>query len=112
MKDLRPAVREYERLEAACVALDGVLEPAPARQRTARKPTAPGRRARGRPAGNGKRGPQALSLVKAHPGIEISEIAKRLGMAQNYLYRVLPKLAEQGLVEKRGRGWHPTATAA
>ncbi len=26
---------------------------------------------------------------------------------QNYLYRVLPGLAQDGLVEKRGRGWHP-----
>ena len=29
----------------------------------------------------------------------------------NYLYRVLPNLAAQGLVIKKGRGWHPVETA-
>ena len=30
-----------------------------------------------------------------------------MGIKQNYLYRVLPGLAEDGLVAKDGRGWHP-----
>ena len=29
-----------------------------------------------------------------------------MGIKQNYLYRVMPDLAEQGLVTKSGRGWH------
>ena len=29
------------------------------------------------------------------------------GIKQNYLYRVLPGLAEDGLVVKDGRGWKP-----
>ena len=29
-----------------------------------------------------------------------------MGIKQNYLYRVMPGLAEQGLVAKSGRGWH------
>jgi sugar-specific transcriptional regulator TrmB len=28
-----------------------------------------------------------------------------MGIKQNYLYRVLPSLAEEGLVIKDGRGW-------
>ncbi len=30
-----------------------------------------------------------------------------MGIKQNYLYRVMPELASQGLVLKSGRGWHP-----
>jgi hypothetical protein len=32
-----------------------------------------------------------------------------MGIKQNYLYRVLPGLAEDGLVVKDGRGWKPKA---
>jgi hypothetical protein len=28
-----------------------------------------------------------------------------MGIKQNYLYRVVPSLAEDGLVVKEGRGW-------
>lgn len=110
MKALQPVVAEYERLEAAVAALDGALPPAAAparakRRRAARKPGAP----RGRRAASGKRAKQALSLIKANPGITIADLAERMGMNhRSYLYRVLPQLAEQGLIVKRGRGWHPT----
>jgi hypothetical protein len=30
-----------------------------------------------------------------------------MGIKQNYLYRVLPILEEEGKVRKEGRGWHP-----
>jgi hypothetical protein len=29
-----------------------------------------------------------------------------MGIKQNYLYRVMPTLAEEGRVVKSGRGWH------
>jgi hypothetical protein len=66
---------------------------------------------RGRPKGSGTRGAEALALVKAHPGITIPEIAEKMAMKQNYLYRVLPGLVEDGLVVKDGRGWKPTDAA-
>jgi DNA-binding IclR family transcriptional regulator len=50
---------------------------------------------------------QALALVRAQPGITIPELAKRMGIKQNYLYRVLPGLQSEGRVRKQGRGWHP-----
>jgi hypothetical protein len=34
-------------------------------------------------------------------------MAKRMGIAPPYLYRVLPKLQKEGNVRKRGTGWHP-----
>jgi hypothetical protein len=114
LKELRPLVDEYQRLEAAEQALSGVgngrrtstAAPAPQRRtRTARaKSSGTGRR--GRPRGSGTRAIQALELVKARPGITIPELAESMGIKQNYLYRVMPGLAEEGKVTKSGRGWH------
>ena len=127
LKELRPLVDEYRRLEAAAAALDGV----PANETSSRgtATAAVGRRARtqsapkrpkangsgtgrrGRPKGTGTRGAEALALVRAKPGITIPEIAEQMGIKQNYLYRVLPGLADDGLVKKDGRGWHPKDAA-
>ena len=114
LKELRPLVDEYHRLEAAEQALSGVGTPspraasaatAPRRARKARaKSSGTGRR--GRPKGSGTRAIQALELVKARPGITIPELAESMGIKQNYLYRVMPGLAEEGKVTKSGRGWH------
>jgi DNA-binding IscR family transcriptional regulator len=54
---------------------------------------------------------EARELVKAHPGITVAEIAEKMGIKQNYLYRVLPGLAKDGLVVKDGRGWKPKDVA-
>jgi hypothetical protein len=123
LKELKPLVEEYDRLEAAERALSGVggtarrssnsataSAPAPAR-RTRRRSSGSGNGRRGRPRGSGTRGAQALELVKARPGITIPELAEAMGIKQNYLYRVMPGLAEEGKVTKSGRGWHPRAAA-
>jgi hypothetical protein len=124
LKELKPLVDEYHRLEAAAAALDGVPtqsagngsaspQRATARVKAAgrRRSTGTGTGRRGRPKGSGTRGAEALALVKASPGITIPEIAEKMGIKQNYLYRVLPGLAEDGLVKKDGRGWHPKDAA-
>jgi hypothetical protein len=115
LKELKPLVEEYERLEAAERALSGVggtaaraaSTGAPA---TRRRRTAAGRSSsngrRGRPRGSGTRATQAFELVKARPGITIPELAEAMGIKQNYLYRVMPTLADEGRVTKSGRGWH------
>jgi|SRR4051794_40716679 len=114
LKELRPLVEEYQRLEAAEQALSGVggngrgtatSAPTPRRARSSRaKGSGTGRR--GRPRGSGTRANQALDLVKSRPGITIPELAEAMGIKQNYLYRVMPGLAEEGKVSKSGRGWH------
>ena len=71
----------------------------------------PEKRRRGRPKGSGNRANEALELIKSRPGITIPEMAEAMGIKQNYLYRVLPGLAQDGLVEKRGRGWHAKVAA-
>ena len=119
LKELRPLVDEYHRLEAAEQALSGVDTPSPraasttAAPRRARKARAksPGTGRRGRPKGSGTRAIQALELVKARPGITIPELAESMGIKQNYLYRVMPGLAEEGKVTKSGRGWHAREAA-
>jgi hypothetical protein len=57
--------------------------------------------------GSGTRAAQALSFVQGQPGITIPELAEKMGIKQNYLYRVLPGLERAGKLEKKGRGWHP-----
>jgi DNA-binding IscR family transcriptional regulator len=45
--------------------------------------------------------------VKSKPGITIPQIAGEMGIEPNYLYRVLPKLAQEGQVKRQGQGWMP-----
>jgi DNA-binding IscR family transcriptional regulator len=45
--------------------------------------------------------------VSENPGITISELAKKMNIKPNYLYRVLPELQKDGKVRKRGKEWHP-----
>ena len=65
------------------------------------------KRRAGRRKGSGTRAAEALALVKGQPGITIPELAAKMGIKQNYLYRVLPGLEQEKKVQKRGRGWHP-----
>jgi hypothetical protein len=132
LKELKPLVDEYNRLEAAAAALAGVGgtaapaatpaaakrgpgrprrsagEAAPAATKPARKAAARGTKRRaGRRKGSGTRAAEALSFVQGQPGITIPELAAKMGIKQNYLYRVLPGLEQEKKVAKQGRGWHP-----
>jgi len=136
LKELKPLVDEYHRLEAAASALAGVGGSAiraaadvatgkrgpgrprgtaakkPAAAKAARKPAkapakAGAKRRAGRRKGSGTRAAEALSFVQGQPGITIPELAAKMGIKQNYLYRVLPGLEAEKKVEKKGRGWHP-----
>jgi len=133
MKELQPAVDEFIRLQAAAAALADVGGSASTPTRTRRR--GPGRprgsvnrstRARavaakpkrraarattrrraGRRKGSGTRAIEAYSFVQGQPGITIPELAAKMGIKQNYLYRVLPGLQQENKVTKRGRGWFP-----
>jgi hypothetical protein len=104
LRELRPLVDEFNQLEKAAAALAGVG--GGARPRARRASAAP-RRRRGRPRGSGNRAKQALELVRARPGITITELADTMGIKANYLYRVMPTLQKEGQVKKRDKGWHP-----
>jgi hypothetical protein len=136
LKELKSAVDEHNRLQAAAAALSRVGGSSssagtttrrrgpgrPKGSRTRAKATTrttakaaprkkpgrpPGRRRAGRRKGSGTRAAQALSFVKGQPGITIPELAAKMGIKQNYLYRVLPGLEQENKVSKRGRGWYP-----
>src|SRR3954462_7397148 len=112
LNELKPHVDEYQLLQAADQALSGISngttsKPAaasPARSRRSSGGSGGGRR--GRPRGGGPRAAQAPALVRPRRGITIPELAEAMGIQQNYLYRVMPGLAEEGKVTKSGRGWH------
>ncbi len=74
---------------------------------TATATAATPRRRAGRRKGSGTRAAQALSFVSGQPGITIPELAAKMGIKQNYLYRVLPGLEQEKKIKKQGRGWHP-----
>ncbi len=143
LKELKPLVDEFNRLEAAASALAGVLGSAasdatavvtrrrgPGRPRgssagkkatkaaaapaakaaapkAAAKAARPAKRRAGRRKGSGTRAAEARSFVQGQPGITIPELAAKMGIKQNYLYRVLPGLEQENKVEKKGRGWYP-----
>ncbi len=67
----------------------------------------PAKRRAGRRKGSGTRAAEARSFVQGQPGITIPELAAKMGIKQNYLYRVLPGLEQENKVEKKGRGWYP-----
>ena len=58
-------------------------------------------------ADSGVRAVEALSIVQSQPGIATPELAAKMGIKQNYLYRVLPGLEQEAKVEKKGRAWYP-----
>jgi DNA invertase Pin-like site-specific DNA recombinase len=75
-----------------------------------------GRRGPGRPPGSGSAGTprrrrrgtradQAVKLIKANPGISAAEVAKKMRIKPNYLYRVLGDLQKEGRVKKSGRSY-------
>jgi hypothetical protein len=121
---LRELKEEVSRLEAARNALTGGRR-GPGRPRATRARTQSTRRSSssssssgsttarrrpGRPRGRsrgGTRANQALELVRSTPGITIPQIAEKMGIEPNYLYRVMPRLATDGQVKREGQGWHP-----
>jgi hypothetical protein len=66
-------------------------------------------RPRARRGGN-TRANQALQLVGEKPGITIPQIAESLKIEPNYLYRVMPRLVEDGSVRRDGQGWHAVSS--
>jgi hypothetical protein len=117
LDELRPLYEEYLTLEKAQQALDQVS--APIRRIVGRGSPRPATRTaakRGRPAAKrkttrtrrpGGRAEEALAVIKANPGITIPELADKLGIRPNYLYRVTAQLQKERKIRKRGRGFHP-----
>lgn len=114
---LRELKEEVSRLESARSALTGGRR-GRGRPRAARTAARSNRRSTtgrrpGRPrgrSGSGTRATQALELVRSTPGITIPQIAEKMGIEPNYLYRVMPRLLNEGQVKRDGQGWHPSSS--
>jgi len=111
LQELRPLIEEFHRLEAASAALEDVSvadagTSVPRRRVSSANGTARRGRPRGR-SGENTRAAQTVALVRTQPGITIPELAGHMGIKPNYLYRVLPQLADEGKVRREGKGWHP-----
>ena len=107
LRELRPLHDEFLTLERAKAALDGLESPrrGPGRPRgstSGRRKSTGVRRRRRR---GGTRREQALKLVRQNPGITVTDLAGKLGIRQNYLYRVMGELSNEGAVKKQGRGY-------
>lgn len=95
---------ERAQLQRALSSLTGAREgrrgPGRPRASTAARP-------RGRKRGRRRntRADQALKLISENPGIGASEIAKKMRIKPNYLYRVLGDLQKEGRVKKDGRAY-------
>jgi hypothetical protein len=113
LHELEPLIEEHAHVRRALDALNGAGTRAELTAKTVAKrarSTAAARtvtRGRGRPRGTGNRAQEALKLVHKHPGITLQEMAKRMKIKANYLYRVLPQLEKDGKVAKRDKGYHP-----
>ena len=77
------------------------------RRRPGRPKGSTTRRTSGRKRGRRRatRADQAVKHVKANPGITASEIAKKMRIQPNYVYRVMGDLQKQGKVKKKGKGY-------
>ncbi|WDT93912.1 winged helix-turn-helix transcriptional regulator [Thermoleophilum album] len=103
LRELRPLVDEYKRLEKALAALRGTAaRPQVESTRRTRRRTTGGRRGPRRPRGS--RTQEALELISQNPGIKVRELADRMQITPNYVYQLLPKLESEGKVERRDGG--------
>ena len=108
---LRELEDERKRLERALGDLGGKRR-GPGRPRGSsssgqRRGSSSGPKRRRRRRG-GTRADQALKHVTENPGIRASEIATKMNIKPNYVYRVMSELEGDGKVKKKGREYHPT----
>lgn len=98
---------EKRRLEKALSGLKGGRRGPGRPRRSGSSARSSGGRPRRRRRG-GTRAEHAMKAVQAQPGITASEIAKKLKIKPNYVYRVMADLTADGKVAKEGRGYTAT----
>jgi DNA invertase Pin-like site-specific DNA recombinase len=103
-KRLRELDAERTQLQRALASLTGGREGrrGPGRPRGSGAAARGGGRRRGR---RNTRAAQAVKLIEQNPGITASEIATKMRIKPNYLYRVLGDLQKDGSVKKSGRAY-------
>lgn len=105
LRPLRDEANEIEKiLDVAQPVLNGEAkaEVKPQGEAQGQATTTTPRRRRSRRHGRGQARDEFVRLVKENPGSKVADIAKLMGIAPNYLYRVLPQV--KGEVTKQGDG--------
>jgi len=59
----------------------------------------------GRPKLSGKRQQAVLATLKREPNLTTIELAEAVDVAPNYLYGMMPRMKELGLVQRQGKLW-------
>lgn len=101
---LRDLDAERKKLENALRELSGGVARKARVGRPRRTSSGSGKRKRK----GGSRADHALSYIVKHPGASASDVAKKLKIKPNYLYRVLGGLEKEGKVKKSGRSYTAT----
>jgi predicted HTH transcriptional regulator len=99
---LKELDEERKNLESSLANLGGRVRRGPGRPKGSTTRRRSGRK-RGRKRST--RADQAVKIVKENPGITASEVAKKLRIQPNYVYRVMGELQKQGKVKKKGKGY-------
>ena len=97
---------ERQKLESTLSDLGGRVRRGPGRPRGStarRRSSSGGGRKRGRKRST--RADQAVRIIKQNPGITASEVAKKMRIQPNYVYRVMGDLQKEGKVKKSGKGY-------
>jgi DNA-binding CsgD family transcriptional regulator len=119
LEELRPLLREAQRLESALRQLGSQKREAPAPAATparrtrrstaaaggsrtrARTATGTARRGRRTRVSGEKRREQLVSLARENPDIKAREIAQRLGTTPNNIYNLIRRLEAEGTISRR-----------
>ena len=87
---------------AARASAGPAARPAAARRSTPRRTKATTRSRRRRTRAPSRRS----KLIRQNPGITVPDIADKLGIRPNYLYRVTAGLQKERTIRRRGGGFH------
>lgn len=111
LEKLRPAYTEYTELMAYRDSLGGsnggrtVTATAPSSGPKRRSPSGSGPRA------GVNRPQQFLEVVKTNPGLTIPDIAKKMGVSPNYLYRVRTDLENEKKIRREDKKLYAVESA-
>lgn len=103
---------ERQRLERALAALGTKATrrgPSRPRGRKAKSSASAAAPKRDRKRRSGGRADQAVQLIAKKPGMSAADVAKRMKIKPNYLYRILGDLEKDGRVKKDGRQYYPAS---
>jgi hypothetical protein len=108
------AASAHRAVARAKAASDASAEPAARRRASRKRPASTPQkqsgarttaRAKDKPRTPGARASQVIKLVAEQPGITIPQLANSMNIGPNYLYRLLPRLEQEGKVRRIDNGW-------